>query len=183
MGQRKQLKHRLKNRGHGTLGSEDCSDVAVVNLKNIDINDRSIRKNFGKLGQLPNEPRQIGETNVKLTRNNNTITNTVFLKPGKYQLYIQLEKPSDAVKKYFFSKMCKLHVKAWLIGSSKKFANFRTDTYLHKKRDLVRLKFEVTEKDCTRENAELQMVLTSQSRLASCRVTTSLFELSEGYCM
>mmetsp|Transcript_27707 Transcript_27707/g.33870 ORF Transcript_27707/g.33870 Transcript_27707/m.33870 type:complete len:177 (-) Transcript_27707:844-1374(-) len=171
------IRKHLRHQGHGTLSSEDVSEVTKVNTKNIDVNDRNM--DVFKVER----PKLVCEENIKILRHE-AKSYKFSLTPGKYQVFINFEKPAMTNVKRLFSRYQKLYVTAWLIGGNNKFSNFRTDAILNQRtKEPVRLRFEVTEKDCLQDNAEMELKFASLSKLQSCSVTVSLYELGEDYCL
>lgn len=176
--------HKLQHHGHGTLGSEDVRDATEVNVETIDCTCKNLKTTFGELGGLPQDSKRVpvvSET-LKLSLKNGTKTVSVKLEPGKYILYIVLLPSPFLLSRWLLSRFQHLHVRSFLIGAGKSFSHFRTETELNKRRDIVRLRFEVMEQDCKKDvdgnnnEAELQTIFSSESRYSNTRFAFSIVE-------
>lgn len=90
---RRRLRKRTKTRGHGTLNYGDIDHVQSVDLKSLDIDDRSIRREFGKLGQLPCPYRIFKVMNFEIPRFDLSYSTSIKLRPGTYELKFYLSYP------------------------------------------------------------------------------------------
>lgn len=172
---RRKLRKRTRTRGHGTLNYCDIDQVQNVDIKSLDIDDRSIRREFGKLGQLPCPFRIYKVLNFEIPRWDISYSKSIKIRPGTYQLKLFLTYPFyKRMLGAMFSKS--VDVRVSIINSRNGFAKYDLPHQLNLHSVETSSSFHISEEDCVDGFTSMDIRLVSNCSVRKLQVQAILFK-------
>lgn len=172
---RRRLRKRTKTRGHGTLNYDDIDQVQSVDLQSLDIDDRSIRKEFGKLGQLPCPYRIYKVMNFQIPRWDLSYSTSINLRPGTYEVKFFLSYPFyKRLLGALWSKSVDIRIS--ILNSRNGYAKYDLVRHLDSHAVETKSRFSVSEDDCVNGSTTMKIRMLSKCSLRKLQIQAILFK-------
>lgn len=168
---RRQLRKRRETHGHGTLNDEDVEDAKDVDLANLDIKAEEIGLEFGAPGLLPARHQVLREHFLSIKRKG-AATLEYEVTEGRYKLEIRLVMSPKGLGDFLGDRR-RLLCKVWLQNKTRRCSLSSVTKTMQTKNGVLCFDFEATH----REQLAVLVTLTSQCRLSTVKVSSTLTKL------